>query len=197
MKTLEQLIEAYTDRVRNELKSDSRVVFGDGNVNANIVLIGEAPGEKEEQTGKPFVGAAGKNLDEFLDILKLDREDLYITNVVKIRPYKINPETGRKSNRPPNKKEIDISVDILDEQMKIIGPKIVVTLGNIPLKAMVKDNDAKIGDYHGKAVDSEEYVVFPLYHPASIIYNRSLYDVYISDLHKLKEYLDEHGIGGA
>jgi uracil-DNA glycosylase len=197
MKRFEDLMLLYTERVRNELHSDSRVVFGDGNPNAKIVLVGEAPGEKEEQTGKPFVGAAGKNLDEFLGILTLNREDIYITNVVKIRPFKVNPETGRKSNRPPNKSEVSISLDILDEQINLIKPKVVVTLGNIPLKALVKDNNAKIGDYHGKTIDLGGFILFPLYHPASIIYNRALYEVYINDVHKLKQYLDENGIGGA
>lgn len=197
MKSMEELLRLYTERVKNELDMDSRVVFGDGSTKANIVLVGEAPGEKEEQTGKAFVGAAGKNLNEFLEILKLEREDLYITNVVKIRPYKINPDTGRRVNRPPNKKEIEISLDILDGQLEIIKPQIVVTLGNIPLKALMKDNEVKIGDYHGKAIDLKNFMLFPLYHPASIIYNRALYEVYIEDLHILKSYLEKHGIGGA
>jgi uracil-DNA glycosylase len=194
--SLRALEEEYTKRVRNDLKSDARVVFGDGNLNAKIVLIGEALGEKEESTGKPFAGAAGKNLNEFLEIIGLEREDIYITNVVKIRPFKVNPDTGRKSNRPPNKKEIGVSLDILNEQLKVIGPKIVVTLGNVPLKAILSDNNAKIGDNHGKSIILEEFTLFPLYHPASIIYNRGLYDTYIGDVHKLKSYIVEQGIGG-
>lgn len=194
--SLKALEEEYIKRVRNELKSDARVVFGDGNLNSNIVLIGEALGEKEEATGKPFAGAAGKNLNEFLEIIGLQREDIYITNVVKIRPFKINPDTQRKSNRAPNKKEIEVSLDILSKQLEIISPKVVVTLGNVPLKAILGDNNARIGDNHGKTIILGQFTLFPLYHPASIIYNRTLYDTYIEDVHKLKSYIVEQGIGG-
>lgn len=189
MESFEKLERQYTEIVRKELNTDQRVVFGDGNENARIVLIGEAPGEKEEETGRAFVGAAGKNLNEFLEILELKREDIYITNVVKIRPYKINPDTGRKSNRPPNKREIELSIGTLKEQIRIIKPDIVVTLGNVPLKAVLGDEKAKIGDYHGKPVKLEDFTLFPLYHPASIIYNRSLQEVYIEDVKELKKYI--------
>jgi DNA polymerase len=196
MNDLELLKNNYEAIIRKELQRDSRVVFGEGNVNAEIVLVGEAPGEKEEETGKPFVGTAGKNLDEFLNIVELKREDIYITNAVKIRPTKVNPETGRKSNRPPNKKEVEISAETLYKQLDIIKPKVVVTLGNVPLKVLLKDDNAKIGDYHGKAVVLKEYILFPLYHPASIIYKKSLYDTYIEDVNNLKSYIEERHIGG-
>lgn len=196
MNVLESLKNKYKKIVSEELGLDQNVVFGEGNTKAEVVLIGEAPGEKEEKTGKPFVGAAGKNLDEFLDIVKLNREDIYITNVVKIRPYKVNQSTGRKSNRPPNKKEIQVSMDILREQLDFIKPKVAVTLGNVPLKALLGDDTAKIGDYHGKPIELHNFMLFPLYHPASIIYNRSLYGTYIEDVNKLKAYLNERHIGG-
>lgn len=191
MDVLESLKNKYKKLVKEELESDQNIVFGEGNINGGVVLIGEAPGEKEEETGRPFVGTAGKNLDEFLDIVKLGREDIYITNVVKIRPFKVNPKTGRKSNRPPNKKEIGISIGILKEQLEFIKPKVVVTLGNVPLKAVLDDAAAKIGEYHGKPIELNNFTLFPLYHPASIIYNRSLYDTYIEDVKKLKSYLDK------
>lgn len=196
MDVLESLKNRYKKIVVEELGSDQNIVFGEGNIKAEVVLIGEAPGEKEEETGRPFVGSAGKNLDEFLDIVKLNREDIYITNVVKIRPYKTNPNTGRKSNRPPNKKEIQVSMEILREQLDFIKPEVAVTLGNVPLKALLDDDTAKIGTYHGKPLELKDFVLFPLYHPASIIYNRSLYDTYIEDVKNLKLYLDERGIGG-
>lgn len=196
MDVLESLKERYKKIVSEELGSDQNIVFGGGNIKGEVVLVGEAPGEKEEETGKPFVGAAGKNLDEFLDIIKLNRDDIYITNVVKIRPYKINPKTGRKSNRPPNKKEIEASLGILKEQLEFIHPKVVVTLGNVPLKAVLGDDAAKIGTYHGRPIEINNFVLFPLYHPASIIYNRALYDTYIEDIKKLKAYLDEGLTGG-
>lgn len=196
MEAFESLKDKYKKIVTEELGSDQNIVFGEGNINGEVVLIGEAPGEKEEETGKSFVGAAGKNLNEFLNIVELNREDIYITNVVKIRPFKVNPKTGRKSNRPPRKKEIELSIGILREQLGLIKPKVAVTLGNVPLKALLDDNTAKIGDYHGKPIEINNYILFPLYHPASIIYNRSLYDVYIEDVKKLKSYLDEGQIGG-
>ncbi|MDF2675256.1 MAG: uracil-DNA glycosylase [Clostridiales bacterium] len=196
MEVLESLKNRYKKIVNEELGSDQNIVFGEGNIEAEVVLIGEAPGEKEEETGRSFVGTAGKNLDEFLEIVKLSREDIYITNVVKVRPYKVNPKTARKSNRPPTKKEMGISIGILREQLEFIKPKVVVTLGNVPLKALLGDDNAKIGTYHGKPIDISKFVLFPLYHPASIIYNRSLYDTYIEDVNKLKAYLDKGHIGG-
>lgn len=189
MEELKNLEDRYAKIMESEFNIETRVVFGDGNINADIMLIGEAPGEKEEETGRAFVGAAGKNLDEFLDILQIKRQDIYITNVVKIRPYRINPDTGRKSNRPPNKREIELSMDTLKKQIEIINPDVIVTLGNVPLKAILEDDRAKIGDYHGKAVKLGQFTLFPLYHPASIIYNRSLHEVYIEDVNKLKNYI--------
>lgn len=189
MDKLKELEEVYKEIVRDQFKSNSPVVFGDGKRNPYIMLIGEAPGQKEEEMGKPFVGAAGKNLDEFLKILEIKREDIYITNVVKIRPYKVNPSTGRKSNRTPTKGEIMASVGVLFEQIDEINPSIVVTLGNIPLKAMEGRDDVKIGDLHGEPIEKDRYILFPLYHPASIIYNRKLYDTYIEDIYKLKKLL--------
>ena len=190
MDKLKELEALYKEIVRNDFKSDSPIVFGEGKRNPYIMLIGEAPGQKEEELGKPFVGAAGKNLDEFLRILEIKREDIYITNVVKIRPYKINPSTGRKSNRTPTKAEIKSSLGVLLGQIQEINPTIVVTLGNTPLRAIEGHNDVKIGDMHGKPVIKERYTLFPLYHPASIIYNRKLYDTYIEDLHILKKLLN-------
>lgn len=190
MDVLESLKERYKKIVIEELGSDQNIVFGGGNIHGEIVLVGEAPGQKEEETGKPFVGTAGKNLDEFLDIIKLNREDIYITNVVKIRPFKINPKTGRKSNRPPNKREIEASLGILKEQLEFINPKVVVTLGNVPLRALLNDDAVTIGAYHGRTIETNNFLIFPLYHPASIIYNRSLYDTYIEDVKKLKDLLE-------
>jgi DNA polymerase len=189
MDKLKELEEVYKEIVKNQFKSDSPVVFGEGKRNPYIMLIGEAPGQKEEELGKPFVGAAGKNLDEFLEVLEIKREDIYITNVVKIRPFKVNPSTGRKSNRTPTKGEVKSSVGVLFQQIDEINPSIVVTLGNTPLRAIEVKDDIKIGDFHGKPIKKEGYTLFPLYHPASIIYNRKLYDTYIEDLHKLKKLL--------
>lgn len=194
MVRLDELKDIYIDIAVNKLKTDSSVVFGEGKTEAELVLIGEAPGEMEDRLGKPFVGKAGKNLDQFLSVLEINREDIYITNVVKVRPYKINPTTGRKSNRPPTKEEVEISKPILFEQLKQIKPSIVVTLGNVALKVMMQDDRAVIGDCHGKAIHIEDMVLFPLYHPASIIYNRSLQQVYEEDLMKLKNFINDRDL---
>ena len=152
-------------------------------------MIGEAPGGDEEKQQRPFVGKAGKNLDEFLSVLELNREDIFITNVVKLRPVKINEETKRKSNRPPNKTEIEFFSPFLFDEIEMVNPKIIITLGNVPLKTVLKDNKITIGSVHGTVVEKDGRKYFPLYHPASIIYNRSLKDTYNEDLYKLKEIL--------
>lgn len=173
----------------NKIFGNRRVVFGDGNLGAKIMLIGEAPGGEEEKQGKPFVGKAGQNLNEFLEILGLERSNLYISNVVKLRPYKLSPKTNKPVNRPPNKEELKFFVPYLHEEINLVKPELVVTLGNFALKNVTLDNKVVIGDCHGELMEVNGIKLFPLYHPASVIYNRSLRDVYLADLHKLKELL--------
>lgn len=167
------------------------VVFGEGSSDAEIILVGEAPGEKETKYIRPFVGAAGKNLDEFLEVLDLKRENIYITNTVKFRPYKVNPKTGRLSNRPPDKNEIELCLPYLLKQLDIIEPSVVATLGNTPLRALTANKSITIGECHGIPINMGKYHIFPLYHPASIIYNVSLKEVYHDDLIKLRNFIDE------
>lgn len=183
-------LESLEIRCREE--SVEPIVFGEGNSEAKLVLVGEAPGAKEVELGRPFVGQAGKNLDEFLEILELKREDIYITNVVKIRPYKMSEKTGRKSNRPPSKDEVEKYNRYMEEEIDIIQPKVVVTLGNVPLKAVSKDQNLTIGGVHGSPIEKAKYYIFPLYHPASIIYRQELKKTYIEDLYKLKEFIVKH-----
>ena len=159
------------------------LVFGDGDERAVIVLIGEAPGEQETRMGKPFVGKAGKNLDEFLALSGLDRRALYITNTVKFRPTKISG-AGRVVNRPPTQEEIKLSVPWLFRELEMIHPEVIVTLGNVPLKALL-GKEATIGGQHGKMCEWNGIKVYPLYHPASVIYNPSLKDVYREDVIRL------------
>lgn len=174
------------------------LVFGDGDVDSRIVLVGEAPGKTEVEQGKPFVGQAGKNLEEFINILGIAREDLYITNVVKFRPFRVSPDTGRESNRTPNKDEIRISTDFIERELSAIQPELVVSLGNIALRCILKDEKTTIGVMHGNPIyvkfAGTEFILFPLYHPASIIYNRGLRDVYLQDLHKLRSYLKKQNL---
>ncbi len=183
-------------KIYDEMKKQSelifperRIVLGCGKVNSDILLIGEAPGGEEEKQGKPFVGSAGKNLNEFLKIIELERENIYITNVVKLRPFKLSPKTGKPINRPPNKDEINFFKKYLYQEIEAVNPKIIVTLGNTALRAVYNNNNVVIGDYHGKIWNVSNFNVFPLYHPASIIYNRALKEVYLCDLLKLKNII--------
>jgi DNA polymerase len=118
---------------------------------------------------------------------------LYITNVVKFRPIRFNPDSGRESNRTPTKEEIRISTDFIEQELSIINPRLVVSLGNTALRCILKDDKATIGMLHGSPLSVSfsqvNFGLFPLYHPASIIYNRSLKDVYLQDLHKLRDYI--------
>ncbi len=172
------------------------IVLGEGQADhPPVMLIGEAPGEQESLQGHPFVGKAGQNLNGFLEVLELKREDIYITNVVKIRPTKVS-EKGRTSNRPPNKEELALFTPYLMEEILRVEPRMIVTLGNVALKALCGPK-AVIGDMHGAAASvivkhekqEGEFSLFPLYHPASIIYNRSLQAVYDDDLRTLKDLL--------
>lgn len=169
---------------------DNELVLGFGELSSSIMLIGEAPGAKEIEQKKPFVGQAGGNLDEFINILEIKRKDLYITNTVKFRPTRISKKTGGKINRPPTKHEIQEFKDILYKEISIIHPNIIVTLGNTALKAVLNNDKVTIGQSHGRLIVSEiygiKYTVFALYHPAAIIYRRELKKIYLDDLQKLK-----------
>lgn len=168
-----------------------RVVLGDGNMSSVVMLIGEAPGGDEEKQGRPFVGKAGKNLMDFLSAVGLKREELYLSNVVKIRPYKLSSKTGQRVNRPPSREEINFFISLLYDEIEAVKPEIIVTLGNVPLQAVLKDNKAQIGDYHGKLICLGDQKVFPLYHPAAVIYNRSLENIYYEDIEKLKGNINQ------
>ncbi|MFZ5353388.1 MAG: uracil-DNA glycosylase [Bacillota bacterium] len=190
---LDKLNKDLQDYVNEYYKEEIKLVFGSGASNARIVLVGEAPGKHEVLQGKPFVGQAGKNLDEFIDVLGISRDDIYITNAVKLRPYKISPETGRESNRTPTKTEIEFFSEHLKSELNILKPEIVVSLGNIALRSILGSSSATIGVLHGNPLDVDygevRFKLFPLYHPASIIYRAELKSVYLEDLHKLKEFL--------
>lgn len=184
------------EEIYNEMKEkaavkfpDRKIVYGEGKSDSpEIMLVGEAPGANEEKQGRPFVGSAGKNLNEFLEMINLKRENIFISNVVKIRPFKISEKSGKPINRPPNSDELDFFIPYLLKEIKDISPKIIVTLGNTPLKA-IYDKNTNIGDVHGKALNCKDYTLFPLYHPASIIYNRELKEVYRQDVLALAEYI--------
>lgn len=186
---LEALYEKYKTVFQGK-----EIVLGDGNPDARILLIGEAPGRDEVKQLRPFVGMAGRNLSEFLDVLKIKREDIYITNAIKYRLSKVNELTGRIINRPATSAEITESRPYLLKEISIIQPEYVVTLGNVPLKSVAYEKELTIGQSHGQIftikIIEEEYKLFPLYHPASIIYKNELKDVYIKDINMLKTLLD-------
>ncbi len=184
----EHLKELYEEYNRNF--HGKEIVLGDGNIDAKIFLIGEAPGKDEVRLSKPFVGAAGKNLNEFLGIVDISRDTIYISNAIKYRLSKQNEQTGRLINRPATKDEIKMNSVYLIKEVGILKPSYVVTLGNVPLKAVTGDMNASIGAVHGQLLEinisDSVYKLFPLYHPASVIYNSGLKDIYIEDIKKLK-----------
>ncbi|MBQ8972952.1 MAG: uracil-DNA glycosylase [Clostridia bacterium] len=165
---------------------ERKLVRGEGANPPVLMLIGEAPGGEEEKLGRPFVGKAGKNLNEFLSIVGLDRSALYITNTVKFRPTRVSA-AGRLVNRTPTQAEIAAFRPWLMRELAFIAPDCVVTLGNVPLKALMGRN-AVIGDLHGQFVQLEGIRLYPIYHPASLIYNPSLREVYAQDLLKLAQW---------
>lgn len=170
---------------------DKPLVLGEGKKEKPVLmLIGEAPGETEVIKQRPFVGKAGKNLDEFLQLAKLSREEIFVSNVVKIRPTE-RGNTGRLRNRAPNKEELSLFIPWLLREIEAVQPKALVTLGNVPLKALTNDK-ITIGDCHGQWQESKTGIpLFALYHPASIIYRRALAPVYEQDVLKLAASLPE------
>lgn len=167
------------------------LVYGEGPIQPRLMLIGEAPGEQETLMGRPFVGKAGKNLDHFLELAQLRREEIYISNVVKYRPTKVG-KTGRLSNRPPTKEEIEVFAPWLLREIERVAPQMIVTLGNVPLKALT-DSKATIGEMHGRILNENQAnrPLYALYHPASLIYNRALTPVYEGDVLALSRILGE------
>ena len=185
---LDDVYNEFLQKMISEGYSQNDIVFGNGNVDADVVLIGEAPGKEEVEKKIPFVGKAGKILDEFLEKTGIKRHDLFVTNTVKFRPYKIS-EKGTVSNRPPTVTEIELCANCLENELVCISPKLIITLGNVPLKSILADKKVTIGDYHGRLVNTPHGKLFPLYHPASIIYNRSLKSVYEKDLEMLSSII--------
>ena len=152
----------------------TNLVMGDGNADADIVFIGEAPGKKEDEQGLPFVGAAGKFLDDMLARAGMDRSDVFITNIVKYRP---------PNNRDPSPEEKAAFWPYLLEQLNIIKPKVVITLGRHSMEYFLPD--AKIGQVHGQSkqinLRGNRVVIIPLYHPAAALYNGSMRQTLIDD----------------
>ena len=167
---------------------DKILVFGDGQHDAPpLMLIGEAPGEQETIKRRPFVGKAGKNLDEFLELMQMKREDIFVSNVIKIRPTAVG-STGRIKNRAPSREEIELFTPYLMKEIELVKPRALVTLGNVPLRALM--GKSTIGDMHGKwHTACNGLPLFALYHPAAVIYRRELKQVYEQDVCILRDSL--------
>lgn len=159
------------------------LVFGVGDPKARVMLIGEAPGKNEDLKGEPFVGAAGKLLDELLEHAGLVREDVYIANVLKCRP---------PDNRNPEVHEIESCTPFLREQIRVIAPEVLVTLGNFATKFVLR-TDVGITQLHGRVHHAGRFAVLPIFHPAAAIYDRSKRDALFADFDALRDLLDRTG----
>ena len=155
-------------------------VPGKGNQNADVVFIGEAPGKSEDLSGEPFIGIAGKILNDALENAGLTRNNVYITNIVKCRPPK---------NRIPNEAEKTMCSNYLEDELTIINPKIICLLGNTPFYSILGGKE--ISKNHGKFVSKDNRMYFITFHPAATIYNQKLGKVFKNDIKKLMKELQK------
>jgi uracil-DNA glycosylase len=158
--------------------SRKNAVPGEGPVNAEIMFIGEGPGFHENEQGRPFVGAAGKFLEELLASIGLTREEVFITNVVKCRP---------PGNRDPQQEELDTCYQYLERQIHAINPKVIVTLGRFSMARFLPN--AKISDIHGQPARIKNRLVVPMYHPAAALHQPSLRPTVERDFSLLPELI--------
>lgn len=166
------------------LAKNANPVLGEGNPQADMMFIGEAPGAKEDELGRPFVGAAGKFLDELIASMDWKRSDVYISNVVKYRP---------PDNRDPMPEEKEQCMPWLKLEIGIVQPKVIVPLGRHSLGHFYPK--MRIGHVHGMAQKfTDDVTIFPIYHPAAAMYNGNLRQILYDDFARLKKYLDENSI---
>ena len=179
MSELEALAAEVTKCTRCLLhQGRTKAVPGEGPENADIMFIGEAPGFHEDQQGRPFVGAAGKFLDELLDSIDLKRKDVFIANVIKCRP---------PGNRDPLPEETEACKPFLDQQIDLIHPKLVVTLGRFSMaRAFPK---ARISHIHGQPRKIGGVVYYPMYHPAAALHQPSLRRTVEEDMRRIPELI--------
>lgn len=183
---LDQLAQEIIEReVCSDLAAEAtQLVIGDGNPDAEIVLIGEAPGKKEDELGIPFVGASGKFLNEMLAAAGLKREGVYITNIIKYRP---------PNNRDPSTIEKEAFWPYLMRQLEIIQPRVVITLGRHSGAAFIPD--LVISRDHGQPqtvkFNDQTLLIIPLYHPAAALYNGSMRQVLIDDFVQVTREISE------
>jgi DNA polymerase len=156
-------------------------VFGTGNVDADLLFVGEAPGDNEDKTGVPFVGRAGQLLVQYVYAVDIPRESVYIANILKCRPPK---------NRDPLPAEEDACMDFLRRQVKLIRPKIIVCLGRISAMRLIRP-DYKITKEHGEWVQKGNFLITAVYHPALLLRDPRRKEEMLVDMKKIKEKLDE------
>ena len=165
-------------------KTKTNTVFGCGNQNARLMFVGEAPGEQEDKQGIPFVGAAGKLLDKYLDAVGILRDEVYIANILKCRP---------PHNRDPLPEEGDACIGFLREQVKLIRPEIIVCLGRISAMRLIKP-DFKITREHGVIIKKGAFAMTAVYHPAALLRDPSKKEDMYRDMKKIKAYLDSTAV---
>ena len=179
--TWEQLYDACCNCQACELgKTRTNCVFGTGNREADILFVGEAPGEQEDLSGTPFVGRAGQLLDKYLYAVDIHREDVYIANILKCRPPK---------NRDPLPAEEDACIGYLREQVRLIKPKIIVCLGRIAAMRLIKP-DFKISKEHGVWFEKGNFVMTAVYHPAALLRDPRRKEEMLADMQEIKRKLD-------
>ncbi len=178
--SLEAIKQSILDnKVCPELAAEAtQLVFGDGNEDAELLFIGEAPGKNEDLQGKPFVGAAGKFLNEMLESVGLKREDVYITNIVKYRP---------PNNRDPLPDEKSAFLPYLQAQIEVIQPKLVIPLGRHSMNCFLPD--LQISKVHGQPKRFRGQVYMPLYHPAAALYNGGMRTTLLEDFARIPSIL--------
>lgn len=182
---LDELNKHWEEHCTCELKKTaSRAVFGDGNADSEIVFIGEAPGKKEDEGGRPFIGGADKFLAEMLESIGMKRDDIYITNIVKYRP---------PDNRDPLPEEKEACNEWLINELKIISPKLIIFLGRHSMTRFFPGE--LISEIHGKLLIKDipefgkEQAFLPLYHPAAALYKGSMRETLIKDFKKIPKIL--------
>jgi uracil-DNA glycosylase len=181
----QRLLDAIADEIREHrgcgfdvCDQATNMVPGEGSATAQVVVVGEAPGANEDAQGRPFVGRAGKLLDELLAEAGLAREEVFITNVLKARP---------PGNRDPRADEIAHHLAWLQAQLAVIQPRLLVPVGRHALKRFAPR--AAIGEVHGRVLEADGRALFPMYHPAAAMHNQRLLPTLVADARALREVL--------
>lgn len=167
-------------------KTRNNTVFGYGNRNAELMFVGEAPGEREDATGVPFVGAAGKLFDLYLEAVGIEREDVYIANILKCRP---------PHNRDPLPEEGDACIGFLRGQVRLVRPRMIVCLGRIAASRLIHP-DYRITREHGEITERGGFALTAVYHPSALLHDPSKREDMLCDMKKLTAYLRETASGG-